>query len=224
MTALGIERRDASAGNRLERNSQLWVGRLGRLAGICAAAALFAAAFAATGLFGGAAWWGVAILLVALAGLAAAAAAAAHRAQAQMLARLDLYSQALEASSDAQLILAADERLAYANRTFLTLFPNPGTKPLGAVGERLDGGAQTREEFQRLLAHARAGRHAMAALPIREPGEASGWFTIAVHPLAGRHGYSFWRLQDITARHEMEEVLRDEQNRTIDFLDNAPIG
>src|SRR5258706_239336 len=63
-----------------------------------------------------------------------------------------------------------------------------------------------------------------AALPIREPGEASGWFNVSVHPLAGRRGYSFWRLQDITARHEMEEVIRDEQNKLVDFLDNAPIG
>src|SRR5207248_412612 len=37
-------------------------------------------------------------------------------------------------------------------------------------------------------------------------------------------GYSFWSLQDITARHEMEQVIRDEQNKLVDFLDNAPIG
>ncbi|MBV9521942.1 MAG: PAS domain-containing protein [Alphaproteobacteria bacterium] len=172
----------------------------------------------------GAAVWPPAILFVALAGLAAAAAGAAHRMQASLLERLDLFSQALEASSDAQLILAADERVAYANSTFHTLFPKLASAPLEAIAARLDGGAKSRGEFDRLVAHARAGRHGMVALPIREPGEAVGWFTVSVHPLAGRSGYNLWRLQDITARHEMEEVIRDEQDKLVDFLDNAPIG
>ena len=69
------------------------------------------------------------------------------------------------------------------------------------------------------------GSRAIAGLPLRDArGGAAGWFNVSVHPLAGRSGYSFWRLQDITARHEMEEVIRDEQNKLVDFLDNAPIG
>src|SRR5439155_14163251 len=31
-------------------------------------------------------------------------------------------------------------------------------------------------------------------------------------------------LQDITARHEMEAVIRDERNKLVDFLEDAPIG
>ncbi len=225
MTALGIERRDNPIPTALiEDNDQAWVGRLARLAVICALAAGTIGVLGIAHVVTGTAIWPSAILFIVLAGLAAAAAGAAHRAQTVLLERLDLFSQALEASSDAQLILAADERVAYANSTFQTLFPDLATPPLEAIAARLDGGAQPRDEFDRLLTHARAGRHAMAALPVREPGEASGWFTVSVHPLAGRSGYSFWRLQDITARHEMEEVIRDEQNKLVDFLDNAPIG
>ncbi|HZS82011.1 MAG TPA: PAS domain-containing protein [Stellaceae bacterium] len=225
MTVLGAERRDGAVSTELtERKEQVWVGRLGRLAVFCAVAAGLIGLFGLADVVSGAAVWPAAILFVALAGLAAAAAAAAHRTQSILLERLDLFSQALEASSDAQLILAANEKLAYANSTFHTLFPDLAAAPLDAIAARLEGGAQSQDEFQRLIAHARAGRHAMAALPIREPGEASGWFTVSVHPLAGRSGYSFWRFQDITARHEMEEVIRDEQNKLVDFLDNAPIG
>ena len=54
-----------------------------------------------------------------------------------------------------------------------------------------------------------AGARAIAALPLRDArGAAAGWFNIAVHPIAGRPGYSFWNIQDITAHQEMEAVIR----------------
>ena len=60
----------------------------------------------------------------------------------------------------------------------------------------------------------RPGHARIAALPLRDArGAAVGWFNIAVNPIAGRPGYSFWNIQDITARHEMEAVIRDEQQQ-----------
>ena len=50
------------------------------------------------------------------------------------------------------------------------------------------------------------------------------WFTISVNPIAGRPGYSFWNIQDITARHEMEALIRDERNKLVEFLNDAPVG
>ncbi len=80
-------------------------------------------------------------------------------------------------------------------------------------------------DFERLRSRAAAGARAIAALPLRDSrGRAAGWFNIAVNPIAGRPGYSFWNLQDITARHEMEAVIRDERNKLVDFIDDAPIG
>ncbi|MBV8650003.1 MAG: PAS domain-containing protein [Alphaproteobacteria bacterium] len=203
---------------------QLWVRRLGWFAACCALAASVLGLLGLVDIIKGVTAWPATLLLVALAGLASAASVSAHRTQATLLGRLNLFGQALEASPDAQLILAADQSVAYANAALRELFPALSTAPLETIAARLDGGARSQEEFERLIAHAAAGRHAAAALPIREPGEASGWFNVSVHPLAGRRGYSFWRLQDITARHEMEEVIRGEQDKLADFLDNAPIG
>ena len=222
MTAIGLERPDyAVPAGGIE---QVWVRRLGWFAAFCALAAAVLGLLGLVDIIKGVTAWPAALLLVAFAGLASAASVAAHRTQATLLGRLNLFGQALEASPDAQLILAADQSVAYANAALRELFPTLSAAPLKAIAARLDGGTRSQEEFERLLAHAAAGRHAVAALPIREPGEASGWFNVSVHPLAGRRGYSFWRLQDITARHEMEEVIRDEQNKLVDFLDNAPIG
>ena len=80
-------------------------------------------------------------------------------------------------------------------------------------------------DFQRLRSQAVAGARAIAAVPLRDArGGAAGWFNVAVNPIAGQPGYSFWHIQDITARHEMERVIRDERNKLVDFLDEAPIG
>jgi two-component system cell cycle sensor histidine kinase/response regulator CckA len=203
---------------------QVLVRRLGWVAAGSTLAALILALLGFADIVAGPTAWPVAILFIALAALGAVAALAAHRAQSTLLGRLDLFGQALEASPDAQLVLAPDQSVAYANAALHGLFPNLATPPLAAIAERLESNGRSREEFQRLLAHVAAGRHAVAALAIREPGDVSGWFNVSVHPLAGRPGYSLWRLQDITARHEMEEVIRDEQNKLVDFLDNAPIG
>src|SRR5260370_27493675 len=75
-----------------------------------------------------------------------------------------------------------------------------------------------------MSANVAAGGDAVADWARHENGEVSGWCKVAVLQVAGRQGYSFWRLRDTTARHEMEEVIRDEQNKLVDFLDNAPIG
>ncbi len=225
MTVIGLEQ----AGQAVQAAptgviEQVWVRRLGWFAASCAVAAALLGLLGLVDIVKGVTAWPASLLLVALAGLATTASVAAHRTQAALLGRLNLFGQALEASPDAQLILAADQSVAYANAALRDLFPMLSAAPLESIAARLDGGARSQEEFERLLAHAAAGRHAAAALPIREPGEASGWFNVSVHPLAGRRGYSFWRLQDITARHEMEEVIRGEQDKLADFLDNAPIG
>ena len=80
-------------------------------------------------------------------------------------------------------------------------------------------------DFERLRSRAAQGARAIAALPLRySRGSAVGWFTISVNPIAGRPGYSFWNIQDITARHEMEALIRDERNKLVEFLNDAPVG
>jgi two-component system cell cycle sensor histidine kinase/response regulator CckA len=195
-----------------------WVRALGAAALGCTIAAAIVAGVALSDFFEGVPVWPAALLLVGLAAVAGVAGFAARRIHQRLLGRLDLFGQALEASSDALLIVGPDGRTAYANAVFTQLFPDLADPPVAALEKAL-GDGRANEEFRRLRGNATSGGHAMAALPLR-----GGWFNVAVHPLAGRPGYSFWSLQDITARHEMEQVIRDEQDKLVDFLENAPIG
>src|SRR5262249_37925430 len=128
------------------------------------------------------------------------------------------------ASSDAQLIVQADRRIAYANTAFHHLFPDTGENALDTIAAAI-AEPDSVADFQRLRDRATAGMQAIAALPLRNAhGGAAGWFNISVSPIAGRPGYSYWNIQDITARHEMEAVIHDERNKLVEFLDGAPVG
>src|SRR3954449_10324272 len=201
-----------------------WLGILGNLAVLLAAggAALGSLYFAQ--IVSGPGVELIAAAILALAAVVGAIAGAARWMHTALAARVDILSQALEASPDAQLILTADGRIAYANTAFHHLFPQSGNAPLGRIAASL-ADPESVADFERLRSRAAAGVRAIAALPLREGrGASAGWFNVSVNPIAGRPGYSFWNVQDITARHEMEAVIRDERNKLLDFLDDAPIG
>jgi two-component system, cell cycle sensor histidine kinase and response regulator CckA len=166
-----------------------------------------------------------AITIVALAAVIGVAAGGAARwVHATLAGRVDILSQALDTSPDAQLILGPDGRIAYANTAFHDLFPQSDGPALARIAASL-AEPEWIADFERLRSQAAAGARAIAALPLKDSrGRAAGWFNIAVNPIAGRPGYSFWNVQDVTARHEIEALIRDERNKLVDFIDDAPIG
>ncbi|HJU16350.1 MAG TPA: PAS domain-containing protein [Stellaceae bacterium] len=167
----------------------------------------------------------MAVMLFAIGAIAGGVAVAVRWAHTALAGRLDILSQALDASPDAQLIIAPRGRMVYANTAFNGLFPGIGEAPLDRIGQAVADDPEAQEDFRRLRSQAAAGARAIAALFLHDAqGGGAGWFNISVHPIAGRPGYSFWNFQDITARHEMEGVIHDERNKLVDFLDNAPIG
>ena len=207
-----------------ERRQPVWVGLLSNAALLLAAAGLGTGVLYMARVVSGANVAAAAITVVALSAIVAAGAGAARWMHAAMEGRVDILSQALDASPDPQLILAPDGHIAYANTAFHDLFPPSGEPALARIAAALADPA-SQADFERLRSRSATGARAIAALPLRDSrGAAAGWFNIAVNPVAGRPGYSFWNLQDVTARHEMEAVIRDERNKLVGLLNDAPIG
>ena len=201
-----------------------WAGLLATAALILALASAGAASLYLTNIISGANVAAAAIMIVSFAAIFGVAAGGARWMHGTLVGRVDLLSQALDASPDPQLILRPDGRIAYANTAFHDLFPQSGEPALARLATAL-ADPEYAADFERLRSRAATGARAIAALSLRDArGAAAGWFNIAVNPIAGRPGYSFWNIQDITARHEMEAVIRDERNKLIEFLDDAPIG
>ena len=160
-----------------------------------------------------------------LAGISVVAAFAARLAQSALADHLDVLSLALDAAPDAQMIVAGDGRMAYANLAFDRLFPGRGEPPLDRIERSLAADPESVTEFLQLRSRAAAGVRATVAVSLRGGrGGAVGRFNISASPIVGRPGYSFLNIHDITARSDMETVIRDERNKLVDFFDNAPIG
>src|SRR5665213_1116482 len=163
----------------------------------------------------------IAVILATLALGSGVASVVARQMHAMLGSRIDLMSQALESSANAHLILNPQGAMAYANGAFHRFFPHCEGPPLTALAQRAaaEGGNLPRLRDQAL----HEGRAAGVVAVRHDDGEAS-WFNLSVAPLAGRAGYTLWSFEDITARHGMEQMLRDERAKLADFLDNAPIG
>jgi two-component system cell cycle sensor histidine kinase/response regulator CckA len=160
--------------------------------------------------------------LIAIAVVFGVAAVVARKVHAALAGRLDLLSQALEASPNAHLIVAPDGSIAYANAAFHRFFPDLGAPPLAQIERRFGEDESSAAEFARLRSEVGRGG-ATARLALRRGGSTT-WFGLSAHLLAGRPGFGLWSFEDVTTRHEMEQVIRDEQMKLADFLDHAPTG
>ncbi len=113
--------------------------------------------------------------------------------------------------------------MAYANAAFRRFFGAPA-RPLETMARRLERDERSAREFTRLSRDSAASGNAAGRISMAQGDRPPSWFGVAAHRLPGRDGHSLWSFEDITARHEMEQVIRDEQMKLADFLDNAPIG
>lgn len=201
-----------------------WIRSLGSAAQALAAIAAFGALYLAWTITGSTTQ-ATEYTIFGLAGISGVAAFAAHWAQGALADRLNMLTLALDAAPVAQMIVAGDGRMAYANLAFDRLFPGKGEPPLDRIELSLAADPESVTEFLQLRSRAAAGVRATIAVSLRDArGAAVGRFNISASPITGRPGYSFLSIHDITARNEMETVIRDERNKLVDFFDHAPIG
>ena len=162
---------------------------------------------------------------ITLLGLAGLAAVASNRAIMTLASRLEMLSWALDSAPEAQLIVAADDRIHYANRAFRDLLPGPAESPLDRVRQALCSDVESEAQFRRLRGRAAAGVSATAILALSEASTAyPGHLKIRIDPITGYPGFSYWSIQDVSASQRSEAALREERNVLAALLDNAPIG
>jgi two-component system, cell cycle sensor histidine kinase and response regulator CckA len=199
-----------------------WMHALSAAAILLSLAALSLVALHVTTILSGRAAQPAALSLAGLALLCGVAAAVARFVHASFTDRLVLLSQALEATADAHLIVGAGGGTTYSNAAFRRFFGTP-KRPLDAIARHVADDERAAAEFAR-LEHDAAERISVSGRIAIPRGASDIWFGVTVRPLAARPGLALWSFEDITARHEMEQVIHDEQLKLADFLDNAPVG
>lgn len=145
-----------------------------------------------------------------------------------------LVSAALKGSTEAAFIVLQpidrDAKFAYANPAFHRMFPAiSGHKPIETLNEMgllLDGDETAIHELKRLQISAEAENSDHAELPFKGLS-GTEWRRLSVqsfHIPGNKGAYSLWRVRDVTARREMDEARRREEETFADFLDNLPAG
>jgi len=169
--------------------------------------------------------WPADVAAILLLGLAGIAVVLRDRGYAALLEHLDILGRALDTLPLAQLIANTDGRVGHANRAFRMLFPGSVRAPLELLRRALSPDPESMERFNRLRGRAAAGAPAAALLALTpKSGAAGGQFKIRMDPIAGRSGWSCWSIEDVTASHQSEAVLRGERDALTGLLDNAPVG
>jgi two-component system cell cycle sensor histidine kinase/response regulator CckA len=207
-----------------EATLRRWIYRLGLLTAVLSASALIVGLATLSGISQQTIFWPASMLLAVMALLAGVASVVANRVHEVLARRLDVLAHALEASPNAHLILGPRETVAYANAAFRALFPDGETAPMQSIQSRIAGEGEGADEFPRLRDEASGHGRAHGRIALQGAAGGTAWFNLSIHSLPGRPGFSLWSFEDVTARHEMEHVIRDEQMKLADFLDNAPVG
>jgi two-component system, cell cycle sensor histidine kinase and response regulator CckA len=164
----------------------------------------------------------------------AGAAWCAGRAKAPARAADFLFSAA-ESAPEGYAIAAPSGAFVYVNRRFRDLLaPAEGeVMSLASLERRLPVfdvlGEEAAKEYARVKAAAAGGIAVHAEIPMLARSGAVEWRRVSVHPLpAGRwgdaSGHVMWHFEDITARREVEEVRRREDELMADYLDHLPVG
>ncbi|MFO1189264.1 MAG: PAS domain S-box protein [Alphaproteobacteria bacterium] len=157
------------------------------------------------------------------AGLLGGAHWAARRAR-RFGADLDLMRRVYDASSFGRLVVRSDGQTVYANAAFRDLC---GTgHALQALQQVLSSGVGGGADgtYGRLMAEAERRGDARAEVMQRKADGETRWLEVSVHRVAGPEGFVSWGVGDVTARHEMLQVIREEQEKLVAFVENAPIG
>jgi len=165
-------------------------------------------------------------VLLVLGGLVAVfafrAAAGAARRDGGMAARLDAVVP------DPHVVLDRNGDAVFMNRSFATRFGMAEAGSGRGAIERLRAAVAADEassaEFARFEAAAAAGRELVAELRLRGEDGRTQYVEASVLPLPAADGHVLWRFVDVTDRRQMLDIIRDEQRKLVDFLDNAPLG
>ena len=137
--------------------------------------------------------------------------------------RVALMAATFDTLTQARLVTDGAGRSVVANSAWGRQFGIDRDRPFANLERRLESDAEALDQLARLKSAASTGTSARAEFRLVREG-AVEWHDAVVSPVGGVPGHALWGVEDITARKEMEQIIREEQEKLIDFLENAPIG
>ncbi len=138
--------------------------------------------------------------------------------------QLDIIRGAYEGLRAPRVIFDAKGRAVFSNPAFAEMFALGDGFTIAALAGKLGGDSAARKQISRLRTAAAGGGNVQAEIQTKSKSGKIEWRTIEANPLKGNPGYVVLRIEDTTSRREMEQIIREEQDKLLDFLENAPVG
>lgn len=135
--------------------------------------------------------------------------------------RIRVLSDLFEALPGPRMVVDRDGNAIAATSTMRKLLGN-GDASVDALAELLSGDNADEARFGAIVTAAAKSEPARADFRIGLPD--MEYVELSATPLAAHSDSVIWRLEDVSERYELERVIRTEQEKLIEFVENAPIG
>ena len=136
--------------------------------------------------------------------------------------RMRVLSELFDSLPSARLVIDGNGNPVAVTSTWKALFGEPERSLQVLAGLAARDGTDGKERFDRLLAAARNRQPAHAEFRLNLPD--MEFVEISVMKAETSADSVFWRIEDVSERYELERVIRTEQEKLIEFVENAPIG
>ncbi|HJS32833.1 MAG TPA: ATP-binding protein [Alphaproteobacteria bacterium] len=123
-----------------------------------------------------------------------------------------------------RVLVGADGKAIWSNSKFRREFPVDLAKPLDELERVLCTDAESRSRFIEARAASRTGSAANFEVVHRHPDGTREIFLLRISPVGQDSPIASWEIENVTSRRMMESVIREEQAKLVDFLENAPVG
>ena len=137
---------------------------------------------------------------------------------------LEVILGAYESLRTPRVIVGPSGNTLYANSAFLQMFRPGERSPIAAIRAEVGDDKDAVQELERLQDLAMDGTPGQAEVRIQRPDGRPEWRSIEATPLRGFPRHVVLRIEDTTSKREMEQIIREEQDKLVDFLENAPVG
>ncbi len=134
-----------------------------------------------------------------------------------------LFHAAFDALPVARQLTAFNGAVLASKQSYRQMFSGGDAAP-AVLAAQLIGGGEEQDKLQRLAEAARGGTPGLVEFTVRGPDGETEWRSVSALPLPGLPGFVMWGVVDVTPRRQVEQIMRQEQERFTDLVEYAPIG
>ncbi len=121
-------------------------------------------------------------------------------------------------------VVSPEGQTILANTALESFFGGDGRPIPDLLLEQVQDDPEARRQIEQIAQQAKQGLLGQAEVRVPAAGGGYDWRFVAAYPLPDHPGTVYWVVDDITPRRQMEQIMREEQERFVDLLENAPVG